>query len=157
MLISQAIGTIIGCIVASLTFFLFYHAFDVGIPAGEYKAPHALIYRNMAILGVEGFTAPPRHCLQLCYAFFGLAVALNLLRDLLPSKIGKWMPLPMVMALPFLVGRYFAIDMCVGSLIVFVWHKLDPENAGLMISVVASGFMYGEGLWSLPGSLLAFS
>lgn len=96
MLISKAIGTIIGCIVATLTFFLFYHAFDVGNPAGEYKAPYALIYRNMAILGVEGFAALPRHCLQLCYAFFGLAVALNLLRDFLPSKIGKWMPLPMV-------------------------------------------------------------
>uniref|UniRef100_A0A803LWR2 Uncharacterized protein n=1 Tax=Chenopodium quinoa TaxID=63459 RepID=A0A803LWR2_CHEQI len=70
MLISQAVGTAIGCIAASLSFFLFYQAFDVGNPTGEYKAPYALIYRNMAILGVQGFSALPQHCLQLCYGFF---------------------------------------------------------------------------------------
>lgn len=58
MLLSQAIGTVIGCVVAPVTFFLFYKAFDVGNPNGEYKAPYAIIYRNMAILGVEGFSAP---------------------------------------------------------------------------------------------------
>ena len=65
MLLSQAIGTAIGCVVAPLTFFLFYKAFDVGNPDSEYKAPYALIYRNMAILGVQGFSALPKHCLQL--------------------------------------------------------------------------------------------
>lgn len=70
MLISQAIGTAIGCVVAPLSFFLFYKAFDIGNPNGEYKAPYALIYRNMAILGVEGLSALPHHCLQLCCGFF---------------------------------------------------------------------------------------
>ncbi|XP_021767911.1 metal-nicotianamine transporter YSL1-like isoform X2 [Chenopodium quinoa] len=157
MLISQAVGTAIGCIAASLSFFLFYQAFDVGNPTGEYKAPYALIYRNMAILGVQGFSALPQHCLQLCYGFFAIAVGLNLLRDLLPSRIGKLMPLPMVMAVPFLVGGYFAIDMCVGSLIVFTWQKLNPKKANFMIPVVASGFISGEGIWSLPAALLALA
>ncbi|KAJ6945942.1 hypothetical protein NC651_000881 [Populus alba x Populus x berolinensis] len=48
------------------------NAFDVGNPYGEFKAPYALIYRNMAILGVDGFSALPQHCLQLCYGFFAL-------------------------------------------------------------------------------------
>lgn len=59
MLLSQAIGTAIGCVVAPLVFFLFYKAFDVGNPDGDYEAPYAIIYRNMAILGVEGFSALP--------------------------------------------------------------------------------------------------
>ncbi|KAF2299445.1 hypothetical protein GH714_031973 [Hevea brasiliensis] len=112
MLLSQVIGTAIGCIIAPLTFFLFYTAFDVGNPDGEYKAPYAIIYRNMAILGVEGFSALPRHCLQLCYGFFAFAILANLVRDLSPKNISKWIPLPMAMAVPFLVGAYFAIDMC---------------------------------------------
>ncbi|CAN1251002.1 Metal-nicotianamine transporter YSL3 [Linum perenne] len=157
MLLSQAIGTAIGCVVAPLTFFLFYKAFDVGNPDGEYKAPYALIYRNMAILGVEGFSALPQHCLQLCYGFFGFAIAANLLRDLLPKKLGKWVPLPMAMAVPFLVGAYFAIDMCVGSLVVFVWHKLNSKKAGLMVPAVASGLICGDGLWILPSSILALA
>ncbi|XVE64462.1 hypothetical protein DITRI_Ditri07aG0102600 [Diplodiscus trichospermus] len=155
MLLSQAIGTAIGCVVAPLTFFLFYKAFDVGNPDSEYKAPYALIYRNMAILGVEGFSALPQHCLQLCYGFFSFAIAANLLRDFTPKNIGKWIPLPMAMAVPFLVGAYFAIDMCVGSLVVFVWHKLNGKKAGLMVPAVASGLICGDGLWLLPSSILA--
>lgn len=155
MVLSQAIGTAMGCIIAPLTFFLFYEAFDVGNPDGEFKAPYALIYRNMAILGVEGFSALPRHCLQLCYLFFFFAAGANLLRDLLPSKYGRFVPLPMAMAVPFLVGAYFAIDMCVGSLIVFVWHKINSGNASVMIPAVASGLICGEGLWVLPSSILS--
>ncbi|KAL2527513.1 Metal-nicotianamine transporter YSL3 [Abeliophyllum distichum] len=157
MLLSQVIGTAIGCIVAPLTFFLFYKAFDVGNPDGEYKAPYAIIYRNMAILGVEGFSALPQHCLQLSYGFFGFAILANLSRDTMPEKFGKWVPLPMAMAVPFLVGAYFAIDMCIGSLIVYVWHKLNSQKAGLMIPAVASGLICGDGLWILPSSVLALA
>ncbi|KAJ0962144.1 hypothetical protein J5N97_029972 [Dioscorea zingiberensis] len=157
MLLSQAIGTAMGCVVAPLTFFLFYKAFDVGNPNGSFKAPYALIYRNMAILGVEGFSALPNHCLQLCYGFFGFAVAANVMRDLLPTKYGKWVPLPMAMAVPFLVGASFAIDMCVGSFIVVAWHKINSRKATLMVPAVASGLICGDGLWILPSSLLALA
>nr|ADN33766.1 YSL transporter [Cucumis melo subsp. melo] len=153
----QAIGTALGCIVAPITFYMFYKAFDLANPNGEYKVPYAIIYRNMAILGVEGFSALPQHCLQLCYGFFSFAIVANLLRDLTLEKFGKWIPLPMVMAVPFLVGAYFAIDMCVGSLIVFVWHYLNREKAGLMVPAVASGLICGEGLWILPSSILALA
>lgn len=157
MLISQGIGTIIGCITAPLSFFLFYKAFDVGNPNGEFKAPFAIIYRNMAILGVEGFSALPHHCLQLCYGSLVFAVGINLVRDFSPEKIGKWMPLPMAMAVPFLVGAYFAIDMCLGSLIVFLWEKINRKRADLMVPAVASGLICGEGLWILPSSVLALA
>lgn len=157
MFLNQVIGTAIGCVVAPISFFLFYKAFDVGNPHGEFKAPYALIYRNMAVIGVQGFSALPQHCLQLCYGLFASAVAVNLVRDLSPEKIGKWMPLPMVMAVPFLVGAYFAIDMCVGSLVVYMWHKRNTKRAELMIPAVASGLICGEGLWTLPDSILALA
>ncbi|KAE8814929.1 putative iron-phytosiderophore transporter [Hordeum vulgare] len=98
MVVGQAVRTLMGCVVAPLTFFLFYEAFDVGNPDGYWKAPYALIYRNMAILGVEGFSALPRHCLQLCTAFFAFAVLANLARDFLPRRFGRSVPLPMAMA-----------------------------------------------------------
>ncbi|CAK9167443.1 unnamed protein product [Ilex paraguariensis] len=157
MLLSQAIGTAIGCIVAPLSFFLFYKAFDVGNPNGEFKAPFAIIYRNMAILGVEGFSALPQHCLQLCYGFFAFAIVINLVKDFSPKKIGKWMPIPMAMAVPFLVGAYFAIDMSIGTLVVFAWQKLNNQKAELMVPAVASGLICGESMWILPASFLALA
>ncbi|XP_013603291.1 PREDICTED: metal-nicotianamine transporter YSL1 [Brassica oleracea var. oleracea] len=157
MFVSQMIGTIVGCIVTPLSFFLFYRAFDVGNPNGEFKAPYALIYRNMAILGVQGFSALPLHCLQMCYGFFGFAVLVNVVRDLTPAKAGRFMPLPTAMAVPFLVGAYFAIDMCVGTVIVFVWEKMNRKKAEVMVPAVASGLICGEGLWTLPAAILALA
>ncbi|XP_010541500.1 PREDICTED: metal-nicotianamine transporter YSL2 [Tarenaya hassleriana] len=157
MLVAQAIGSAIGCVVAPLTFFLFYKAFDVGNPDGDYKAPYAIIYRNMAILGVQGVSALPGHCLQLCYGFFAFAAAANLVRDTVPRKYGKWIPLPMAMAVPFLVGGAFAIDMCVGSLVVLVWNRVSRSKAAVMVPAVASGLICGDGLWILPSSLLALA
>ncbi|KAL8216603.1 hypothetical protein R6Q57_023440 [Mikania cordata] len=157
MLVSQAIGTAIGCIVSPLTLSLFTKAFDVGNPKGEYKAPFAIVFRNMAIIGVEGFSALPKHCLQLCYGFFAFAVGINIVKDLVPKKIGKWIPLPICMAVPFLIGGYFAIDMCVGSLIVLVWEKMNAKKAELMSTSVASGLICGEGLWILPAAVLSLA
>ncbi|KAH8522204.1 hypothetical protein H0E87_003005 [Populus deltoides] len=157
MFLSQVVGTAIGCIAAPSSFFLFYKAFDIGNPYGEFKAPYALIYRNMAILGVDGFSALPQHCLQLCYGFFAFAIAINLVRDFSPQKIGQWMPLPMVMGVPFLIGASFAIDMSIGSLIVLIWHKRNTKEAELMVPSVASGLICGEGLWTLPEAVLALA
>ena len=157
MLVGQAVGTLMGCILAPPTFMLFYRAFDVGNPDGYWKAPYALIYRNMAILGVEGFSALPRHCLQLCAGFFAFAVAANLARDLLPRRLARFVPLPMAMAVPFLVGASFAIDMCVGSLVVFAWRSVDGEEAALLVPAVASGFICGDGMWTFPSSLLSLA
>ncbi|KAL2547584.1 Metal-nicotianamine transporter YSL1 [Forsythia ovata] len=154
---SQTIGTFLGCVVSPLSFFLFYKAFDIGNPDGEFKAPYAIIYRNLAILGVQGFSALPKHCLQLCYGFFAFAVGINMVKDFAPKRIGKWMPLPTAMAVPFLIGGYFAIDMCVGTLIVFLWHRANSKKAELMVPAVASGLICGDGVWILPSSVLALA
>ncbi|KAJ3680126.1 hypothetical protein LUZ60_016404 [Juncus effusus] len=157
MFVSQVIGTAMGCVIAPLTFFLYYKAFDIGNPEGVWKAPYALVYRNMAILGVEGFSSLPKNCLKLCYGFFGFAIGVNVLRDVLPVRYGRWMPLPMAMAVPLLSGANFAIDMCVGSLIVFIWNQVNSVRAKLMIPAVASGLLCGDGLWILPSALLALA
>ncbi|KAH9307207.1 hypothetical protein KI387_035118 [Taxus chinensis] len=158
MFASQLIGTVMGCVVGPLVFWLFYKAFDVGNPDGEYKAPYALIYRNMAILGVEGFSALPKHCLQICSGGFALAFVINVIRDhVAPKSVSKYIPLPMAMAVPFLVGAYFAIDMCVGTVIVFVWRLLNRKEADACVPAVASGLICGDGVWLLPSSILALT
>ncbi|KAH6831450.1 YELLOW STRIPE like 1 [Perilla frutescens var. hirtella] len=157
MLLSQAVGTALGCVISPLSFFLFYKAFDIGNPDKEFKAPFGIIYRNLAIIGVQGFSALPQHCLQLCYGFFAAAVVINVVKDVSPAKVGKWMPLPTAMAVPFLIGGYFAVDMCVGTLVVFLWHRYKSKTAALMVPAVASGLICGEGLWILPASILALA
>ncbi|KAG6401101.1 hypothetical protein SASPL_137946 [Salvia splendens] len=158
MFVSQIIGTAMGCVITPCVFWLFYKAFnDLGLSTSPYPAPYALMYRNIAILGVEGVSSLPKHCLTLCWVFFIAALAINLVRDAVGPKRGRFIPMPMAMAIPFYLGGYFAIDMCVGSLILFIWEKIDKAKADAFAPAVASGLICGDGIWALPSSLLGFA
>lgn len=156
MFVSQVIGTAMGCVISPCVFWLFYKAFaNFGVPGSTYPAPYATVYRNMAILGVEGFSALPDHCLMLCYIFFAVAIGVNGIRDAVGKKRAQFIPIPMAMAIPFYIGGYFAIDMCVGSLILFIWGKINKAKADAFGPAVASGLICGDGIWTLPSSILA--
>ncbi|KAL6493443.1 putative metal-nicotianamine transporter ysl7 [Orobanche gracilis] len=156
MFVSQVIGTAMGCVISPCVFWIFYKAFpDLGLPTSAYPAPFATVYYNMAKLGVEGFSALPDNCLKLCYAFFAAAILINLIRDCLGKKRSWFIPLPMAMAIPFYLGSYFAIDMCVGSLVLYIWQKINKVKADAFGPAVASGLICGDGIWTLPSSVLA--
>ncbi|XP_010069525.2 probable metal-nicotianamine transporter YSL5 [Eucalyptus grandis] len=156
MFVSQVIGTSMGCVISPCVFWLFYKAFkDLGLSTSAYPAPYANIYRSMAILGVEGFSSLPKHCLSLCYGFFAASIVINAIRDAVPKKYSRFIPLPMAMAIPFYLGSYFAIDMCVGSLILYVWERINKAKADAFGPAVASGLICGDGIWTLPSSILA--
>ncbi|KAL2907082.1 putative metal-nicotianamine transporter YSL6 [Bienertia sinuspersici] len=155
MFVSQLIGTIMGCILAPLTFWLYWTAFDIGSPDGPYKAPYAVIFREMAILGVEGFSELPQHCLALSCGFFVAALVINLLKDITPTKVSQFIPVPMAMAVPFYIGAYFAIDMFVGTVILFVWEQIDRQNSEDYAGAVASGLICGDGIWTIPSAILS--
>ncbi|CAI9111601.1 OLC1v1011859C1 [Oldenlandia corymbosa var. corymbosa] len=155
MFVSQLVGTAMGCVIAPLTFWMFWTAFDIGTPDSPYKAPYAVIYREMAILGVQGFSELPKHCLALCLVFFVAAIAINLLRDVTPKRISQFIPIPMAMAVPFYIGAYFAIDMFVGTVILFVWERINRKEAEDYAGAVASGLICGDGIWTIPSAVLS--
>lgn len=158
MFVSQVIGTAMGCVISPCVFWLFYKAFpDLGVPNTQYSAPYAVVFRNMAILGVEGFSSLPNYCLTLCYIFFGAAIVINLIRDVVDKKWSRFIPIPMAMAIPFYIGSYFGIDMCIGSLILFTWTKINKAKADAFVPAVASGLICGDGIWTLPASILALA
>ncbi|PIN12271.1 Sexual differentiation process protein ISP4 [Handroanthus impetiginosus] len=162
MFFSQVYGTAIGCLFSPLVFWFFYKAYSVGDPEGSYPAPYALMYRGIALLGVEGFSSLPKNCLKLVIMFFIAAVLINLLIEILKkyeTKYGiyRFIPSPMCMAIPFYLGAYFAIDMCIGSLILFIWEKKNKKKAREFGPAVASGLICGDSLWGIPAAILALA
>ncbi|RWR74490.1 putative metal-nicotianamine transporter YSL6 [Cinnamomum micranthum f. kanehirae] len=155
MFVSQLVGTAMGCVIAPLTFWLYWTAFDIGSPDGPYKAPYAIIFREMAIIGVEGFSALPKHCMAICCVFFMAALVINLLRDVTPKKVSQFIPIPMAMAIPFYIGAYFAIDMFVGTVILFIWEWMNRKEAEDYAGAVASGLICGDGIWTIPSAILS--
>ncbi|KAJ4710426.1 Oligopeptide transporter [Melia azedarach] len=158
MFFSQVLGTLIGCILSPWVFWFFYNAYPIGDPEGTYPAPYGLLYRGIALLGVEGINSLPKNCLALSIAFFIAAIVINLLQQVLQHrgyKIHKFIPSPMCMAIPFYLGGYFAIDMCVGSLILFIWELKNKRMATDFAPAVASGLICGDSLWSVPAAILS--
>ncbi|KAL3328734.1 hypothetical protein AABB24_036051 [Solanum stoloniferum] len=162
MFFSQLIGTAMGCIITPLVFSIFNTAYHLGDPSGPYPAPYALMYRGIALLGVEGFDSLPTHCLSLSIWFFLAAILINLVTQLLEKfetkyRIYRFIPSPMCMAIPFYLGGYFAIDMCLGSLILFGWQMYNKQKAKDFGPAVASGLICGDSLWGIPASVLALA
>ena len=58
---------------------------------------------------------------------------------------------------PFCLGPFFAIDMCVGSLILFIMDKLNKSKVHAFGSAVASGLKCGQRIWTLPNLILALA
>ncbi|KAG5607613.1 hypothetical protein H5410_029105 [Solanum commersonii] len=162
MFFSQIIGTAMGCVITPLVFWIFNSAYRLGDPEGSYPAPYALMYRGIALLGVEGFGSLPKHCLNLSICFFVAAILINLVTQLLKKfetkyRIYRFIPSPMCMAIPFYLGGYFAIDMCLGSLILFGWQMYNKQKAKDFGPAVASGLICGDSLWGIPASILALA
>ncbi|KAL6652778.1 hypothetical protein ACP70R_011703 [Stipagrostis hirtigluma subsp. patula] len=155
MFAAQLVGIALGCVIAPLTLWLFWTAFDIGDPDGEYKAPFAIMFREMAILGIEGFSALPLHCLEICCATFFLSLAISLLKDVTPANVSRFIPIPMAMAVPFYVGAYFGVDMFIGTVILFAWQKMNRAEADGYAVAVASGLICGDGIWSIPSAVLS--
>ncbi|KAL8100542.1 putative metal-nicotianamine transporter YSL7 [Apium graveolens] len=162
MFFSQILGTAMGCFITPLVFWIFYKAFTVGDPEGSYPAPYGLMYRGIALLGVEGFSSLPKNCLKLAIGFFIAAIVIDIIIELLKKyetnyRLYRFVPSPMCMAIPFYLGAYFAIDMCVGSLILFLWELKDKKKARAFAPAVASGLICGDSLWGIPAAILALA
>ncbi|KAL2347931.1 hypothetical protein Fmac_001931 [Flemingia macrophylla] len=162
MFMSQVLGTATGCFVSPLIFWFFHNAYTIGDPQGSYPAPYGEVYRGVALIGAKGFSYLPKHCLQLAIVFFVLAVFINIVRDLLEHyetkyRIYRFVPNPMALAIPFYLGGYFAIDMCIGSLILFLWEKKNKQKSKDYAPALASGLICGDSLWSVPAAILSLA
>ncbi|KAL2333125.1 hypothetical protein Fmac_014338 [Flemingia macrophylla] len=171
ILASQFVGIIMGSVLSPSIYWIFMKGFkDIGIPESTHPAPYALIYRSMSILGTQGFSHLPEYCHVFSFGFFLGAIVLNLLKDILErynKKCAKFFPGPMPLAIGILtraiavapdsITSNFVLDMCFGSLVMFIWQKIDKPKAGTFGLVVASGLICGEGLWAITTSILALS
>ncbi|XP_039134332.1 probable metal-nicotianamine transporter YSL8 [Dioscorea cayenensis subsp. rotundata] len=158
MFISQFIGTIMGCIMAPVIFWFINKSMHLGKEGSLYSAPYAKVYRAMALLSTDGLSKLPKNCISLCVVFFFGAVLINAMRE--GAKRKKWwfykyIPSPIGMAIPFYLGGFFTVSMCIGSIIRYRWEKMNPQGAAMFVPVMASGMMCGESIWLIPAALLS--
>ena len=58
---------------------------------------------------MQGLSALPANCLKLCGGFFLGAMAISAMRDILPKRYARCVPIPMAAAIPFYIGAQLAV------------------------------------------------
>ncbi|RZC85738.1 hypothetical protein C5167_026410 [Papaver somniferum] len=160
MFFSQVIGTMIGVALSPVVFWgFFYKAYpDLGKDGASNPAPFGALYRGIALLATQGLSALPKNCLKLCIGFFFFAILVNIIKQVMmhfKNKALKYLPSPIAMAVPFYLGGYYAIDMCIGSLYRYWRERNNKAEADAFVPAIASGLICGDSLWGMPASALS--
>ncbi|GJM94961.1 hypothetical protein PR202_ga11648 [Eleusine coracana subsp. coracana] len=161
MLTGQIYGIILGAIINPCIYYAFKETVRDKQPIGslksEFPCPYAGVYRAIGIIGMGGVKELPKHCVSFCTVAFFITLAMNSFKLVSQKKgwtIMNYLPSMTALALPFFTGPYVAIPMCIGSVVVYVWNKVDGQSAEVLSSAVAAGLTCGEGLFTLPTALL---
>jgi uncharacterized oligopeptide transporter (OPT) family protein len=161
VLISELVGTTLGCIINPTVFWVFYKVYKTGGATGGDipDVPYARVYRGMAMLSV-GQEGLPKHSMLLAKVFFLLALALCMFREVAGRqrwRVRGYIPSTVAMAIAFFVPPDMPIGMCIGSLVLYMWERMDASGERMLSSAVASGLICGDGLGSLVSSLLTLT
>ena len=99
----------------------------------------------------------PSHCLEMFAGVFAGSLLISLARDVLPAKMAAWVPIPTAAGLTFYLGPNYAVSMCLGSAIKWIWEKRNPASADELLVPTAAGLIIGDGLWAVPSAMLAMA
>jgi uncharacterized oligopeptide transporter (OPT) family protein len=115
MLVSQVIGTVAGCTMSPLIFWIFYNTYLVSDPDGSYPALDELLYCDIVVLGAKDIDSLPKNCFNLVILFFCIAIAVNVLKEMLKYyetryKMHRFILNAMCIAIPFYLGGSFLLE-----------------------------------------------
>ena len=148
---AQFYGQLIGATCSVFITVGVYQLYDAAytIPSAQFPAPVASVWKDMAELMNRGVGALPPTALGYARAFMGLGVALPLLEACCPSWLGALLPSGMSMGVGMYLTADFVLPRVIGALAVLVWRRCDTPSHDAQMLVVASGFVLGEGVWSI--------
>ncbi|CAL4892681.1 unnamed protein product [Urochloa decumbens] len=154
-------GILIGCVITPLIYLLFEFNSKKTAPIGskksEFPCPSATLYRAISLLGTGGVKELPKYCITLSVITIAITLALEILRLVSQRKdwkVQQYIPCMTALALPFLAGPTFTIDMALGSIFLIIWTKVNRQSAEILSSAVAAGLVCGDGIWYLPSATL---
>ena len=125
-----------------------------GVPSAQFAAPVAFVWKDMAILMQRGLAALPPSALHFAAAFGAAGVALPLLEEVVPPAAAAWLPSGVSVGVGMYLTPDWTLPRAVGAAIELVWRRRRPQSHERLMLMVASGFVLGEGVWSICGLAL---
>ncbi|KAF8649953.1 hypothetical protein HU200_064108 [Digitaria exilis] len=155
--VSQIAGTALGCVINPLIFWMLYGygVYNGGGPVASY----AKMYRGMVELALSQQVLP-RHSVMLCKVSFAMVLAVGVLREVSARRgwrVGRYLPCTIAVAVSFFLPPEIPVGIFVGSVVVYLWRRIDGDGARARLPAVAAGLICGDGIWSLLRTMLLVS
>ena len=103
----------------------------------------------MAELMNRGLGALPPTAVQYAKGFMGVGAVLPVLEALCPAALGAYLPSGMSMGVGMYLTADYVLPRVAGALLVLAWRAMDQASHDGAMLAVASGFVLGEGVWSM--------
>lgn len=143
----QLIGATWSIVVSVFAYQLYAHAY--GIPSAQFAAPVAVVWKDMALLMNSGVTALPPSALVYAQGFAALGSTLAIGEVACPARVAELIPSGMSIGVGMYLTPDFTLPRVVGAVVELTWRRTLPASHGRAMLVVASGFVLGEGIWSI--------
>ena len=148
---AQFFGQLIGATASVFITVGCYQLYDraYGVPSAQLPAPVAAVWKDMALLMQRGLDALPPSSLTFASAFGLLGFVLPVLEALGPPPIAQLLPSGMSVGVAMYLTPDFTIPRVFGAIAERCWRHNAPPSHRRHMLVVASGFVLGEGIWSM--------
>ncbi|KAJ1272711.1 hypothetical protein BS78_06G223600 [Paspalum vaginatum] len=156
VLVSQVAGTALGCVINPLAFAILYGVYSDDGDGGASVAGYGKMYRGITIMALSR-QGMPRYSVLICKISFALALSMSVLREVSTRRrwrVGRYLPCTIAVAVGIFLPPRIAIGMFVGSIVVYLWRRLDADGARMLSPAVAAGLICGDGIGSLLQSML---
>jgi hypothetical protein len=114
-----------------------------------------VVPKGVACTHAEDSSDPSASYSSVFYGFRSMASIGNAGYMAIPVTLSDPAAIPSPPDIPLYLGAYLAVDMCIGSTINLVWAWIDPVGQEALSMAVAAGLLVGDGVWTVPASLLA--
>jgi len=153
---AQFYGQLLGATASILITVGAYKMYDsaYGIPSAQFAAPVAHVWKDMAMLMKAGPSALPPSSTTYAAAFAAVGATLAALEARCPSAVAHFLPSGMSVGVGMYLTPDFTVPRVLGSLVELIWRRTDPSSHRRSMLVVASGFVLGEGLWSIAALVI---
>jgi len=148
MLIGQAIGSIFSVIFSSGAYALYSHIYVIG--QAPLDAPMSKMWLSMSRILMS--RTLPSTVIPFCAGFAAFAAIIPIIETIAPHryhKFTRFLPSCMAFALGMFIDPNITVMRFIGSIIQVLWQKYRPTSHTNYMIVVASGFVLGEGIFSL--------
>ena len=148
----QFIGQLIGSAASIFITVCAYQLYDglYTVPSEEFPAPVAHIWRDMAELLSDGIGVLPESALGFASIFSVGGVALAVMERLAQGKAwGRLVPSGMAFGIGMYVTPDWTLPRVAGAVFEHLWFVKSPESHRMLMLMVASGFVLGEGVASI--------